>query len=113
MIVLGLPRGGVPVAYEVADALGAPLDVFTVRKLGAPGNEEYAIGAIAIGRVVAIDRTAVHALRVSDGALEALIARERRELAARATLPWRPRPAVGGGQDGDRRDDGLATGATM
>jgi putative phosphoribosyl transferase len=114
VIVLGLPRGGVPVAYEVADALGAPLDVFTVRKLGAPGNEEYAIGAIATGGVVAIDRNAVQAVGVSDRALEALTARERRELARRERLYRgdRPPPSVRG-KTVIVVDDGLATGATM
>lgn len=114
VIVLGLPRGGVPVAFEVADALGAPLDVFTVRKLGAPGNEEYALGAIATGGVVAIDRAAVHALRVSDRALESLIARERRELSRRERLYRgdRASPSVAG-KTVIVVDDGLATGATM
>ena len=114
VVVLALPRGGVPVAFEVAEELGAPLDVVTVRKLGAPVNEEYAIGAIAPGGVVAIDEDAVDALRVSDLALQALIVRERRELARRERLYRgdRPMPEVA------RRtviviDDGLATGSTM
>jgi len=114
VIVLGLPRGGVPVAYEVADALGAPLDVFTVRKLGAPGNEEVAIGAIATGGVLAIDRYATRVLRVSDAALEALIDRERRELVRRERLYRgdRAMPSLAG-KTVIVVDDGLATGATM
>jgi predicted phosphoribosyltransferase len=114
VIVLGLPRGGVPVAYEVADALRAPLDVFTVRKLGAPGNEEYAIGAIATGGIVAIDRGAMRVLGVSDAALEALIDRERRELVRRERLYRgdRAMPSLAG-KTVIVVDDGLATGATM
>lgn len=114
VIVLGLPRGGVPVAYEVADALRAPLDVFTVRKLGAPGNEEYAIGAIATGGIVAIDRAAMRVLGVSDAALEALIDRERRELVRRERLYRgdRAMPSLAG-KTVIVVDDGLATGASM
>lgn len=111
--VLALPRGGVPVAFEVAEALDAPLDVFTVRKLGAPMNEEFAIGAIATGGVVAIDRHAVQALRLSQEALEALIARERIELARRERL-YRDRPLPSlAGRTVIVVDDGLATGSTM
>ena len=114
VLVLALPRGGVPVAFEVAERLGAPLDVFTVRKLGAPVNEEYAIGAIATGGVVAIDETAAEALGVSDRELEVLIARERRELARRERLYRgdRPSPEVKG-RTVIVVDDGLATGSTM
>ena len=65
VIVLGLPRGGVPVAFEVARALGAPLDVFLVRKLGAPGHEELAMGAIASGDVVVMNDEVIEALRIS------------------------------------------------
>jgi hypothetical protein len=83
VIVLALPRGGVPVAYEVARALGAPLDVFLVRKLGAPGHEELAMGAIASGGVVVMNDEVVKAMSVrSDEILDA-IAGERRELARR------------------------------
>lgn len=114
LVVLALPRGGVPVAFEVALALGAPLDVFTVRKLGAPGNEEYAIGAIASGGVCVVDETAVSALGVSRAALDALIARETRELERREQLyrGGRPFPAVAG-HTVIVVDDGLATGTTM
>src|SRR5215470_2413281 len=83
VIVLALPRGGVPVASEVAQALGAPLDVFVVRKLGAPGQEELAMGAIASGDVVVINDEVVKALRVPSRAVEAKITRERQELARR------------------------------
>jgi predicted phosphoribosyltransferase len=113
-IVLGLPRGGVPVAAEVADALGAPLDVLVVRKLGVPGHVELAFGAIASGgaRVINPDVLAVAAL--SDAAVAAVIAAETRELTRREQryrgacppLPLRGRTAV-------VVDDGLATGATM
>ena len=114
MLVLALPRGGVPVAFEVAQHLGAPLDVFTVRKLGAPANGEYAIGAIATGGVVVIDESAVEALGVSDLELKALIARERRELSRRERLYRgdRASPEVKG-RTVIVVDDGLATGSTM
>ena len=114
VLVLALPRGGVPVAFEVAESLGAPLDVFTVRKLGAPMNEEYAIGAIATGGVVAIDEGAVKALAVGGRELEVLIARECRELARRERLYRgdRPLPTVAG-RTVIVIDDGLATGSTM
>jgi predicted phosphoribosyltransferase len=114
VIVLGLPRGGVPVAFEVASALDAPLDVFTVRKLGLPGNEEYAIGAVATGGVTALDRRTIDALRISDATLTALIARERAELARRERLyrGARPAPSIAG-RTVIVVDDGLATGATM
>jgi putative phosphoribosyl transferase len=112
--VLGLPRGGVPVAFEVAAALHAPLDVLTVRKIGHPDNEEYALGAIATGGVTAIDWTLAGATSVDDRALATVIARERAELECREAL-YR-------GERGPLRvhnrtvivvDDGLATGATM
>jgi putative phosphoribosyl transferase len=112
--VLGLPRGGVPVAFEVAEALGVPLDVFSVRKLGLPDNEEYAIGAIATGGVTTIDWRTADALRVSDKALTALVARERHALERRERLyrADRAAPTVTG-RTVIVADDGLATGATM
>lgn len=112
-LVLGLPRGGVVVAHEVAQALDAPLDVLVVRKLGAPHNEEFAIGAIASG-VVVVDPDVVRGLEVPPWELEALISRERRELQRRESRyrGLRPLPSLT-----DRVviivDDGLATGATM
>ena len=113
VIVLGLPRGGVPVAFEVAQALNVPLDVFIVRKLGFPGHEEFAMGAIATGgvRVMNPDLSGIH---VDETAFEAVVARERAELARRELLYRDARPAV----TVEARtvilvDDGLATGSTM
>src|SRR5512132_4052887 len=83
VLVLGLPRGGVPVAFEVARALGAPLDVFLVRKLGVPGHEELAMGAIATGGVRVLNPELVRALGISDEAIRAIAAREQRELERR------------------------------
>jgi predicted phosphoribosyltransferase/dienelactone hydrolase len=114
VIVLGLPRGGVPVAFEVARALGAPLDVFLVRKLGAPGHEELAMGAIASGGVVVMNDEVVRAMNVkADDILDA-IAGERRELARREQVyrDGRP-PADVRGKTVILIDDGLATGSTM
>lgn len=114
VIVLALPRGGVPVAYEVAQALGAPLDVFLVRKLGAPGHEELAMGAIASGGVVVMNDEVVKAMKVqADDILDAIEA-ERRELARReeAYRDGRP-PADVRGRTVILIDDGLATGSTM
>src|SRR4051812_39311225 len=114
VIVLGLPRGGVPVAYEVASALGAPLDVFLVRKLGAPGQEELAMGAIASGDVVVINDEIVKALKVPVEVVEATIALERRELARRESSYRDDRPPLDVvGRTVILIDDGLATGSTM
>ena len=113
-LVLALPRGGVPVAYEVAKELNAPLDVFLVRKLGVPGYEELAMGAIASGGVRVLKEDIVNYLRISDEVIDAVAAREQRELErrARAYRGDRPPPDVK-----DRVviliDDGLATGSTM
>src|SRR5687768_7381172 len=79
--VLGLPRGGVPVAYEVARALGAPLDVFVVRKLGVPGYEELAMGAIASGGVRVMSGELLDHLEIGERAVDAVVAREGAELA--------------------------------
>src|SRR5438045_5330626 len=94
VIVLGLPRGGVPVAFEVAKGLHAPLDVFLVRKLGAPGQEELAMGAIASGDVVVINDEVVKALKVSPEVVAAKIALERRELARREATYRGDRPPL-------------------
>src|SRR5437868_1330764 len=80
VIVLALPRGGAPVAFEVAQALHAPLDVFVVRKLGLPGHEEYAMGAIASGGVRVLNDELVQSLDIPQHAVEAVIAREQQEL---------------------------------
>jgi putative phosphoribosyl transferase len=114
VLVLALPRGGVPVAYEVAKELKAPLDVFLVRKLGVPGHEELAMGAIASGGVRVLNEDIVNYLRIPDEVIDAVAAREERELERRerAYRDGRPPPDVK-----DRIviliDDGLATGSTM
>ena len=114
VIVLALPRGGVPVAYEVATALGVPLDVFLVRKLGAPGHEELAMGAIASGDVVVMNDDVVKAMKVSDEVVEAKIASERQELARRESAYRDDRPPLHlEGRTVILIDDGLATGSTM
>jgi putative phosphoribosyl transferase len=114
VIVLGLPRGGVPVAFEVAQRLGAPLDVFIVRKLGVPGFEELAVGAIASGGVRVLNQDVVRALPNAEEAIEAITARETAELERREKSYRNGRPAP---ELRDRVvilvDDGLATGATM
>jgi predicted phosphoribosyltransferase len=114
VLVLALPRGGVPVAYEVARALGAPLDVFAVRKLGVPGHEELAMGAIASGGVYVLNDEVVQALRIPSRVIEAVAARELRELGRRerAYRDGRPAPVVRG-RTVILVDDGLATGSTM
>jgi len=114
VLVLGLPRGGVPVAFEVAKALDAPLDVFLVRKLGAPGQRELAVGAIASGGVRVLNTEVVRMMRLSQQAIEQIAAREQQELERRerAYRGDRPRPKVQG-QTVVLVDDGLATGASM
>jgi predicted phosphoribosyltransferase len=114
VLVLALPRGGVPVAYEVARALRAPLDVFIVRKLGVPGYEELAMGAVATGGVRVLNDELVRALSIPDYVIDAITAWEREELARRERLYRgdRPPPDVQG-RTAILVDDGLATGATM
>jgi predicted phosphoribosyltransferase len=114
VLVLALPRGGVPVAYEVVRALGAPLDVFLVRKLGVPGYEELAMGAIATGGVYVLNDQVVGSLRIPDYVIGAVAAREQQELTRREHLYRgdRPPPDVRG-RTVILIDDGLATGATM
>src|ERR1700716_1052096 len=98
VVVLALPRGGVPVAYQVATALGAPLDVFIVRKLGVPGHEEYAMGAIASGGVRVLNEEVVQGLGIPPSMIEAATAREQQELARRERIyrGERPPPEVRG-----------------
>ncbi len=110
-IVVGIPRGGVPVAGEVARALATPLDLVLVRKVGAPGNPEFGIGALAEGDVVVIDEEAVRQLRLDAAELDMAVGRARRELAERSARPYakRPRLAVAG-RTVLLIDDGLATG---
>lgn len=114
VLVLGLPRGGVPVAARIAEALDAPLGICGVRKLGVPGHEEYAMGAIASGGVVEMDEAAIRELHISDAAVSSVIQREARELERRERI------YQGGAPIPDLRgrivilvDDGLATGSTM
>src|SRR5438132_1420315 len=114
VIVLGLPRGGVPVAFEVARALAAPLDVFLVRKLGVPGHPELAMGAMASGGIRVLNDDLIRELGIPSSAIEQVAGRERVELerreqayrGGRAFPPLRDRKVI-------LVDDGLATGATM
>ena len=114
VVVLGLPRGGIPVGYEVARGLGAPLDVFVVRKLGVPGQEELAMGAIATGGVRVVNRDVVDALHIPPDVLDRAAEAERRELERRerSYRGDRPEPQVEG-RTVILVDDGLATGSTM
>jgi len=114
VIVLALPRGGVPVGYEVAQRLGAPLDVFVVRKLGVPGHEELAMGAIASGGVRVLNQRVVQFMPINQAMIERVVARETEELRRREQLYRgdRPPPEVEG-KTVILIDDGLATGATM
>jgi predicted phosphoribosyltransferase len=114
LVVLALPRGGVPVAFEIAEALDAPLDIFVVRKLGMPGHPEFAMGAIASGGVRVLNTDVVRSYRIPDGAVEAVAQRELAELERREREYRQGRPLT------DLRnrtvilvDDGLATGSTM
>src|SRR5205085_8301712 len=112
--VLALPRGGVPVAFEVAQRLGVPLDVFVVRKLGVPGHEELAMGAIASGGVRVLNEDVLYALPDAQSIVEMVTAIEREELSRRERnyRAGRPPPDIRG-QTVILVDDGLATGATM
>jgi predicted phosphoribosyltransferase len=114
VVVLALPRGGVPVASEVARTLRVPLDVFPVRKLGAPGHPELAVGAIAAGGVRVLSQDVMSELDVSLATLEQITARERIELQRRETIYRGERaPLALAGKTAIVIDDGLATGATM
>lgn len=114
VVVLALPRGGVPVGYEVAAALHAPLDIFTVRKLGVPGQPELAMGAVASGGVALIDPRLIQSLHIADEDIAATVERETAELHRREETYRAGRPVL------DVRnktvlliDDGVATGASM
>src|SRR3989441_4356916 len=114
VVVLGLPRGGVPVAQEIARRLGAPLDVFVVRKLGVPGHEELAMGALASGGVQVLNHDLIDQLGIPPSAVEAATLREQNELERRerAYRGTRPAPDLRG-KTVVLVDDGLATGTTM
>ncbi|MFQ4135514.1 phosphoribosyltransferase [Nodosilinea sp. PGN35] len=114
VVVLGLPRGGVPVAYEVAQALNASLDICLVRKLGVPDQPELAFGAIASGGVQVLNRDVLDERAIAGSAIDAVVAQELRELQRRdrAYRGDRPPPAIAG-RVVILVDDGMATGATM
>src|SRR5215217_1854570 len=114
VVVLGLPRGGVPVAYEVARALGAPLDVLLARKLGDPQQPELAMGAIGAGGVRVLNQAVVDALAIPPEAIEEVASREGAELARREQSYRSGRPPIDvAGRVAVVVDDGLATGSTM
>lgn len=114
LVVLGLPRGGIPVACEVGRALGAPLDVFVVRKLGMPGEEELAVGAIATGGVRVVNEELVSSLGIPASVIDRVAAREERELQRREREYRGERsPVPVAGRVAILVDDGLATGASM
>ncbi len=114
LLVLALPRGGVPVAYEIASALNAPLDVWVVRKLGAPQQPELAIGAVAPGGVEILDTSLIARLGILSEELEHIVARERAELDRRlAAYRGNRTPIDVRGKTILLVDDGLATGASM
>ena len=114
VVVLALPRGGVPIAFEVARALDAPLDVFVVRKLGVPGHEELAMGAIASGGARVVDAGLVRELRITERDIQGVADAEQRELERRERRYRgdRPLPDIAG-RTAIVVDDGLATGASM
>lgn len=113
-VILGLPRGGVPVAFEIAAAIDAPLDVIVVRKLGAPFQPELALGAIASGGICVLNDNVLAQTHVEQSVLDNIVAREKQELERREALyrAARPYPELSG-KDVVLVDDGMATGATM
>lgn len=114
VLVLALPRGGVPVAFEVAKALHAPLDVFIVRKLGVPGQEEYAMGALASGGLRVVNENVVRLLDIAQADIDAVVEAEQRELERRELLYRDALPPLDvRGRTVILVDDGLATGSTM
>ncbi|MBE9116494.1 phosphoribosyltransferase [Lusitaniella coriacea LEGE 07157] len=114
VLVLGLPRGGVPVAFEIAKTLNAPLDIWLVRKLGVPGNKELAMGAIGMGDVRVMNKEIVKSLKVSDEAIARVVDQEKQELERRDRAYRGDRPIP---DPRDRAiilvDDGIATGSTL
>jgi len=114
LVVLALPRGGVPVAHEIAKYLNAPLDVFVVRKLGVPGFEELAMGAIAMGGARFIEANVVEAFHIREEVIERVVRDEQREMARREKAYRGERPAIDvRGRVVILVDDGIATGSTM
>jgi putative phosphoribosyl transferase len=113
-VVLALPRGGVPVAFEVAMALGAELDILPVRKLGVPGQRELAMGAIAPGGAIHVERDTMRAAQITQEQFDAVLAQEKSELARRETLYRGDHPPVNvQSRTAIVIDDGMATGASM
>lgn len=114
ILVLGLPRGGVPVAFEIAKTLNAPLDIWLVRKLGVPGNKELAMGAIGMGNVRVMNKEIVKSLKISEEAIAQVVDREQQELERRDRTYRGERPIP---NLRDRAiilvDDGIATGSTL
>jgi len=114
VIVLGVPRGGVPVAFEVARTLNVPLDIFVLRKLGVPGHEEFAFGAIGSGGVRVLDKEVVKSIGLSDLVVEMVTRTERAELARREGIYRGGRPALDvRGKTVILVDDGIATGSSL
>ena len=114
VVVLGIPRGGVPVAFEVARALRAPLDVFLLRKLGVPGQEELAFGAIASGGILVLDCQILRTLSISSREIERMTTQAQQELARRETAYRGDEPPVSvSGKIVILVDDGIATGASL
>ncbi len=114
LVVLGLPRGGIPVAYEIAIRLNAPLDVFVVRKLGVPGQEELGFGAIASGGVRALNKDVIATLNISNDIIDMITATEQEELDKKEKLFRGGMPSFNvNNKTTMLTDDGLATGATM
>lgn len=114
VIILALPRGGVPVAFEVARALDAPMDVFIVRKLGVPGQEEFGFGALASGGITIFNESLIRALKMPDSMIQKVVEREQKELERRENLYRANRPPLNlKGKTVIIVDDGLATGATV
>jgi putative phosphoribosyl transferase len=114
VVVLGLPRGGVPVAFQVAEGLKAQLDILVVRKLGAPGNKELAMGAVASGKIRVLNQAVIKSLGISDEVLDSVATREERKVERRERRYRGNRAAIDvEGKAVILIDDGLATGSTM